>query len=75
VSTREFASRSLTGRLTLLNLDKTVIEFPCPACKFTNAATVRDMRFGLTTLCRRCETRIRLTPMDAGVDEGEEGTR
>ena len=47
--------------------DKSVIEVACPSCKFPNAVTVREARFGLTIPCRGCKVRIRLMPMDGGL--------
>lgn len=57
--------------MTNFSLDKSVIEIPCPGCNFPNAATVREMRFGLTVLCRGCKTRIRLVPMNAGLTKAK----
>ena len=51
----------------MFNLDKSVIELPCPLCKFPNAVMVREVRFGLTIPCRGCKGRIRLVPMDGGL--------
>jgi hypothetical protein len=53
--------------MTNFSLDKGIIEIPCPGCDFPNAATVREIRFGLTVLCRGCKKRIRLVPMNAGL--------
>jgi len=50
----------------MFNLDKSVIEVPCPSCKFPNAVTVREARFGLKIPCRGCKASIRLVPMDGG---------
>jgi len=51
----------------MFNLDKSMTELPCPSCKFPNAVTVREMRFGLTIPCRGCKRNIRLEPMNAGL--------
>jgi hypothetical protein len=55
----------------MLNLDNSVIEIPCPACQFPNAATVREIRFGLTIPCRGCKVKIRLVPMNAGATQAK----
>jgi hypothetical protein len=54
-----------------VNLNTAVIEIPCPGCKFPNAASLRELRFGLTIPCRGCKTRIRIVPMDAGLMKAE----
>jgi len=46
--------------------DKSVFEVPCPSCKFPNAVTVREARFGLTIPCRGCKTNILLVPTAGG---------
>jgi hypothetical protein len=51
----------------MLSFDKAVIEIPCPLCKFPNAVTVREARFGLTIPCRGCKRNIRLVPTDGGL--------
>jgi hypothetical protein len=48
----------------MFSFDKIVIEVACPKCKFPNAVTVREARFGLTIPCRGCKRNIRLVPMD-----------
>ncbi len=51
----------------MFNFDKAVTELPCPSCKFPNAITVREARFGLTIPCRGCKRNIRLVPTDGGL--------
>jgi hypothetical protein len=51
----------------MFSFDKSVIELACPSCKFPNAVTVREARFGLTIPCRGCKRNIRLVPMDGGL--------
>lgn len=51
----------------MFSFDKSVIEVACPGCKFPNAVTVREARFGLTIPCRGCKRNIRLVPMDGGL--------
>ena len=51
----------------MFSFDKSVIEVACPRCKFPNAVTVREARFGLTIPCRGCKRNIRLVPMDGGL--------
>ena len=53
----------------MFNFDKSMIEVSCPSCKFPNAVMVREVRFGLTILCRGCKGRIRLVPMDGGLSK------
>jgi hypothetical protein len=55
----------------MFNLDKSSLEVPCPSCKFPNAVTVREMRFGLTIPCRGCKRNIRLVPMDGGMTKAK----
>lgn len=55
----------------MFNLDKKVIEIACPSCKFPNAATIREMRFGLKIPCRGCKRNIRLVPMDGGLTKAK----
>jgi hypothetical protein len=50
----------------MFNLDKTAFEVPCPSCKFPNAVSFREARFGLTIPCRGCKGNIRLVPIDGG---------
>ena len=51
----------------MFSFDKSVIEVPCSGCKFPNAVTLREARFGLTIPCRGCKKNIRLVPMDGGL--------
>jgi hypothetical protein len=51
----------------MFSFDKTVMEVACPRCKFPNAVTVREARFGLTLPCRGCKANIRLVPTDGGL--------
>lgn len=55
----------------MFNLDKSSLEVPCPSCKFPNDVTVREVRFGLTILCRGCKRNIRLVPMDGGMTKAK----
>ena len=48
----------------MFSFDKSVIEVVCPLCKFPNAVTVREVRFGLTIPCRGCKRNICLVPME-----------
>lgn len=50
----------------MLNLYKAQLEVPCPRCEFPNIVSIREIRFGLTVLCRGCKIRIRLEPADGG---------
>ena len=51
----------------MFSFDKRVIEVDCPLCKFPNAVSLREVRFGLTIPCRGCKRSIRLVPMDGGL--------
>jgi hypothetical protein len=51
----------------MLNLYKAQLEIPCPRCQFPNIVSMREIRFGLTVLCRGCKVSIRLEPADGGV--------
>ena len=51
----------------MFNLHKTWVEFPCPRCEFPNSISMREIRFGLTILCRGCKVTIRLDPADGGI--------
>ncbi len=51
----------------MYSFEKSVIDVACPACKFPNAVTLREARFGLTIPCRGCKKNIRLVPMDGGI--------
>lgn len=51
----------------MFSFDKGVIEVACPSCRFPNAVTVREARFGLTIPCRGCKANICLVPMDGGL--------
>jgi len=53
-------------RAAMFNLDKTVFEVPCPSCKFPNAVSFREVRFGLTIPCRGCKANFRFVPTDGG---------
>jgi hypothetical protein len=53
----------------MFNFDKSMIEVPCPSCKFPNAVMVREVRFGLTVPCRGCKGNIQLVPMDGGLSK------
>jgi hypothetical protein len=55
----------------MFDLDKAVTEIPCPSCKFPNAVSVREVRFGLTIPCRGCKRSIRLVPMDGGLSKAK----
>jgi hypothetical protein len=55
----------------VVSFNKTVVEVPCPSCKFPNAVTLREVRFGLTIPCRGCKGNIRLIPMDGGLGKAE----
>lgn len=50
-----------------MDLESAFVEIACPGCKFPNAVTLRESRFGLIIPCRGCKTRIRMVPTDAGV--------
>jgi hypothetical protein len=51
----------------MFSFGKSVIEVVCPLCKFPNAVTLREVRFGLTIPCRGCKRNICLVPMDGGL--------
>jgi hypothetical protein len=51
----------------VVDFEAAIVEIPCPRCKFPNAVTLHESRFGLIFPCRGCKTRIRIVPIDAGV--------
>lgn len=55
----------------MVSFSKNVIEVPCPSCKFPNAVTLREVRFGLTIPCRGCKGNIRLVLMNGGLRKAE----
>lgn len=50
----------------MLNFDKLVVPIECPRCKFPNLASMREIRFGLSILCRGCKIELRLQPVNGG---------
>jgi hypothetical protein len=55
----------------MVSFSKSVVEVPCPSCKFPNAVTLREVRFGLTIPCRGCKGSIRLVPVDGRLRKAE----
>lgn len=50
----------------MFDFDKVHANVECPLCKFPNSVSIREMRFGLTILCRGCKANIRFVPNDGG---------
>ena len=44
----------------MFDLDRMVIEFPCPSCGFHNPATIKQARLRDAVICRGCKANIRL---------------
>ena len=64
-----------TGQLVRISLDKSVIELTCPSCKFPNAVTVREVRFGLTIPRRGCKSKDTSGANGRRYGQGEESNR
>jgi len=47
------------------------MDIPCPRCSFPNSVSLREIRFGLSILCRGCKVTIRLVPVDGGVKKAK----
>ena len=50
----------------MFNLYKACVDLNCPRCDFPNSVSMREIRFGLTILCRGCKVSLRLEPVDGG---------
>lgn len=52
----------------MFNIEKSVVEIPCPECNYKNKASLKDIAKEKTIICGGCRKQIKLT-------DGEKSTK
>jgi peptide subunit release factor 1 (eRF1) len=59
---------NLISKMNMFNIEKSMVEIPCPECNYKNKVSLKDIAKEKTIICRGCKKQIKLT-------DGEKSTK